>query len=71
MNASKKIMNQGKKEETISTSSAPKTNSKVKLGGASDGPGMKNLCFRGDFVSLLSLYYVLALEFNSLSQAQC
>lgn len=70
MNASKKIMNQGKKEETISTSSAPKTNSKVKLGGASDGPGMKTYVL-GGFVSLLSLYYVLALEFNSLSQAQC
>ena len=53
MNASKKIMNQGKKEETISTSSAPKTNSKVKLGGASDGPGMKTYVLGGFCVALI------------------
>ena len=53
MNASKKIMNQGKKEETISTSSAPKTNSSVKLGGASDGPGMKTYVFGGFCVALI------------------
>ena len=53
MNASKKIMNQGKKEETISTSSAPKTNSKVKLGGASDGPSMKTYVLGGFCVALI------------------
>ncbi len=53
MNASKKIMNQGTKEETISTSSAPKTNSKVKLGGASDGPGMKTYVLGGFCVALI------------------
>lgn len=53
MNASKKIMNQGKKEETISTSSATKTNSKVKLGGASDGPGMKTYVLGGFCVALI------------------
>lgn len=53
MNASKKIMNQGKKEETISTSSVPKTNSKVKLGGASDGPGMKTYVLGGFCVALI------------------
>ena len=53
MNASKKIMNQGKKEKTISTSSAPKTNSKVKLGGASDGPGMKTYVLGGFCVALI------------------
>ena len=53
MNASKKIMNQGKKEETISTSSAPKTNSKVKLGSASDGPGMKTYVLGGFCVALI------------------
>ena len=53
MNASKKIMNQGKKEKTISTSSAPKTNSKVKLGGASDGPGMKTDGLGGVCVALI------------------
>lgn len=53
MNASKKIMNQGKKEETISTSSAPKTNSKVKLGGTSDGPGMKTYVLGGFCVALI------------------
>ena len=55
MNASKKIMNQGKKEETISTSSAPKTNSKVKLGGASDGPGMKTYVLGGFCVALIRI----------------
>ena len=49
MNASKKIMNQGKKEKTISTSSAPKTNSKVKLGGAS----MKTYVLGGFCVALI------------------
>ncbi len=53
MNASKKIMNQGKKEETISTSSAPKTNSKVKLGGVSDGPGMKTYVLGGFCFALI------------------
>ena len=59
MNASKKIMNQGKKEETISTSSAPKTNSKVKLGGASDGPGMKT------YVLCRSYPYIMYWRWNS------
>ena len=54
MNASKKIMNQGKKEETISTSSAPKTNSKVKL---------ENLCFRG--ILCRSYPYIMYWRWNS------